>query len=212
MEDASLERHLANAANPAGEYGAQLLARMNAGNHERLSQWAFAQMSMRDDIDIPKAANMLDLGCGGGANLMRLHCLRPAGTVRGIDHSAVSVAASLETCAALVDQGVCAVVQGDVASLPYADASFDLVTAFETVYFWPDFPAALAEARRVTAPGGVILVCNEVGGAAESPDWAHDLPVYSASDLEEALAKAGFSHVETAQEASGWVCAVGLLA
>ena len=36
----------------------------------------------------------------------------------------------------------CAVVQGSVADMIFADDWFDAVTAFETLYFWPDLPQA----------------------------------------------------------------------
>ncbi|WP_303236742.1 methyltransferase domain-containing protein [uncultured Bilophila sp.] len=42
--------------------------------------------------------------------------------------------------------------RGDASRLPYAAGAFDLVTAFETVSFWPDVPAAFVEVRRVARP------------------------------------------------------------
>ena len=36
-----------------------------------------------------------------------------------------------------IEEGRCYVVQGDVSGIPFEDNKFDLVTAFETVYFWP---------------------------------------------------------------------------
>lgn len=91
---------------------------------------------------------VLDIGCGGGANLAQFLKLCPQGSVCGIDFSAESVATSLRKNAGAVAAGRCEVRQGDVSRLPYADASFDLVTAFETVYFWPDVPPPL---QRCTA-------------------------------------------------------------
>src|SRR5262245_29333593 len=44
------------------------------------------------------------------------------------------------------------------ASLPFADASFCLVATRFSAHHWLDVPAALAEMRRVTKPGGVLLV------------------------------------------------------
>lgn len=40
-----------------------------------------------------------------------------------------------------IEEGRCQVVHASVATLPFPAEVFDLVTAFETVYFWPDLPA-----------------------------------------------------------------------
>lgn len=56
---------------------------------------------------------------------------------------------------------------GDVAVLPFADASFDLVTSSFSVHHWPDAAAGFAEIRRVLRPGGRAVVYD-------LPDrWGH---------------------------------------
>ncbi|HEV2251007.1 MAG TPA: class I SAM-dependent methyltransferase [Candidatus Limnocylindria bacterium] len=47
--------------------------------------------------------------------------------------------------------------QADAMRLPFGDGSFDLVVCQFGVMFFPDRPAAFAEARRVLRPGGVFL-------------------------------------------------------
>lgn len=49
-------------------------------------------------------------------------------------------------------------------ALPFEEASFDLVSAFETVYFWPDLNRGFREVFRVLAPGGRFLVVCEGSG------------------------------------------------
>ena len=58
-------------------------------------------------------------------------------TLTGMDYSEVSVAESQKLNALAIKQGKCNVVQGDVSAIPFSDATFDYVSAFETVYFWP---------------------------------------------------------------------------
>ena len=41
--------------------------------------------------------------------------------------------------------------------LPYETGKFDLVTAFETVYFWPDLKQSFSEVFRVLKPGGMFM-------------------------------------------------------
>ncbi|MDX2160924.1 MAG: class I SAM-dependent methyltransferase [bacterium] len=49
------------------------------------------------------------------------------------------------------------VVQGDAARLPFADASFDAVTAVHIFHLIPAWRGVLAEVRRVLKPGGALL-------------------------------------------------------
>ena len=49
---------------------------------------------------------------------------------------------------------------GAMERLPWADDGFDLVTGFNAFQFAADFGSALAEARRVTRPGGQVAICN----------------------------------------------------
>ncbi len=57
--------------------------------------------------------------------------------------------------------------QGDVASLPFDDESFDVVTCQAALFFVPDPTAALREMRRVTRPGGRVVVQSFAALAAQ---------------------------------------------
>lgn len=48
--------------------------------------------------------------------------------------------------------------------LPFGNDVFDLITAFETIYFWPDILEALKQVHRVLKPNGTFMICNEVNG------------------------------------------------
>lgn len=201
----TLEDRVRAAMKPEGDYGRAVLAHMNSaeGAHAALSAWGLAHLDVRKD------ARVLDVGCGGGANLLRLLALAPEGHVTGLDYSETSVATSCETAAAEIAAGRCDVAQGDVAAMPFADGSFDLVTGFETIYFWPDVPRALAEIRRVLAPGGTLFFCNEDDGTS-GEDWTSaidELRVYTADELAALLAEAGFTGIDPwhDQEAH-WLC------
>jgi len=49
-----------------------------------------------------------------------------------------------------------------VSSLPYSDNMFNLVSGFETYYFWPDLINDLKEIYRVLKPGGTLVLINEM--------------------------------------------------
>ena len=80
------------------------------------------------------------------------------GIVKGIDYSPVSVEKSKKVNEAAIAEGRCTVLQGSVADMIFAGDWFDAVTAFETVYFWPDLPQCFREVYRVLKPDGKLLI------------------------------------------------------
>ena len=52
----------------------------------------------------------------------------------------------------------------------FADDWFDAVTAFETIYFWPDLPQCFREVYRVLKPSGTFLICNESNGDTDKDE------------------------------------------
>ena len=146
-----------NTRKPEGLGGRLMVAMMNWG-HAPVARWG------RSFLRLKAGATILDLGCGGGANLAVLLKLCPDGTAVGLDYSSVSVKkASAVNCRAIAE-GRCQIIQGDVQELPFADDSFEQVTAFETIYFWPNLEEAFQQVFRVLKPGGSFLVCNESNG------------------------------------------------
>ena len=132
-----------NTRKPVGLGGKIMVAMMNLG-HSPVARWGLRFLELTLD------AKVLDCGCGGGANIKRLLKKCPEGIVKGIDYSPVSVEKSKKVNDAAIAEGRCAVLQGSVANMIFADDWFDAVTAFETVYFWPDLPRCFreVEARR----------------------------------------------------------------
>ena len=96
---------------------------------------------------------MLDIGFGGGASLKRMLKRSKGGMVYGIDISEESVEKARKLNADVLGKQVF-IQQGSVTELPYDDWKFDLVTAVETVYFWPNLPECIKEVYRVLKPGG----------------------------------------------------------
>jgi ubiquinone/menaquinone biosynthesis C-methylase UbiE len=175
---------------------------MNQG-HASLSEWGFSHITLSSD------ARVLDVGCGGGANIAKLLELVPQGFVDGIDHSPESVAMSKKINKAELGKR-CAITLGDVGNLPYADNTFDAVTAFETVYFWPDLENAFVEIRRVLKPGGTFLVVLEASDPSDTTwtDRIDGMTIYSGADLEGRLKKAGFMPVSLHELENGWISMV----
>ncbi|MBQ9691138.1 MAG: class I SAM-dependent methyltransferase [Eggerthellaceae bacterium] len=183
-----------NPAFPHGNEGRAMLERMNEGNHKALAQWSFEHITCKPD------AFALDVGCGGGANIARLLEMCPQGNVSGIDYSPTSVEMSQEVNAAAIAVGRCDIFQADIADIPFGDNTFDLVTAFETIYFWNNVKFSLLEIQRVLVPGGCLLISNEVDGRKpehfDLEKKYSGLTVYTGDYLKELLESLGFSCVE----------------
>ena len=101
---------------------------------------------------------------------------------------------------AAIEAGRCAIVQGNVLELPFENERFDVVTAFETVYFWPEIARCFTEIHRVLKAGGVFMITNETSGKTGAHEkWqklVDGLSVYTGEELESLLSSAGFARVE----------------
>lgn len=107
-------------------------------------------------LDVPRGARLLDLACGAGQLTL------PAAS-RGIDVTGLDLAANLveqarvRAAAAGFDIQI---DQGDCESLPYDDASFDVVMSLIGAMFAPRPELVAAEMLRVCKPGGRIIMGN----------------------------------------------------
>ena len=139
-----------NTRKPVGLGGKIMVAMMNLG-HSPVARWGLHFLELAPD------AKVLDCGCGGGANMKRLLKKCPQGIVKGIDYSPVSVEKTKKINETAIAEGRCAVLRASVAELPFKSEQFDAVTAFETVYFWPDLPRCFREVYRVLKDDGVLI-------------------------------------------------------
>lgn len=102
----------------------------------------------------PRDRMILDAGCGTGGNLAWLRRYAGQGSIIGLDY----VKTALQFCQ---QDGHRQLVQASATHLPFADASFDLVTSFDVLVQIPGANTdvqAIAEMYRVLKPGGFGLV------------------------------------------------------
>ncbi|MBZ9571537.1 class I SAM-dependent methyltransferase [Methanobrevibacter sp. TMH8] len=197
-----------NARKPKGELGSEIIERMNE-SHEKLAQWGVSHLKIKENDVI------LDIGCGGGVNVKRFAEMISKGKVYGIDYSEVSVEKSSNMNKLAIDDGKVEIIQGSVSDLPFDDGTFDIVTGFETVYFWPNFIEDLKEVNRVLKTNGVIFICNEAVGDEDILEEMKehiellDMKIFSEEDLYSALSISGFTNISTfRKEGTPWVCAI----
>jgi ubiquinone/menaquinone biosynthesis C-methylase UbiE len=201
------------ARKPSGCIGKMVYGHMATWGHRPLTRWTI------EFLDVQPADCVLDVGCGGGMAIQLLAEIAMEGFVAGVDHSADMVQQTRKRNAAAIQAGRVEVKHGNVAALPYDDASFDKVIAVETFYFWANPVEYLQEVRRVLQPGRLVALAMEA--SKEAPNWQKmaaqtaqmGFPIYSGVEVEEMLTAAGFSRAwfETVPDkGSGWLCALGV--
>jgi ubiquinone/menaquinone biosynthesis C-methylase UbiE len=145
----------------------------------------------------------LDIGCGGGANIARM--LKMASNLKafGLDFSETSVAKSIKYNRKSIAKKQCEIRQGSVSHIPYDGAIFDVVSAFETTYFWPDIVNDTKEIFRVLKSGGTLFICNnEVSFSLDNDEKPQyfiktlGMKVYTPKDFNNILMENGYIDIK----------------
>ena len=175
--------------------------------HSGLTDWGLSHVS------VGRADRILDVGCGGGRTVQKLAQVASGGHVSAVDYSSASVSVARQTNAESIAAGRVTVEQASVTALPFTDRTFDLVTAIETHYYWPNLEGSMREILRVLKPGGTFaLIAETVKDRQPNPLYRLAMPLLGATYLttnEHAnlLRRAGFVDVVVDTRAIGWMCA-----
>lgn len=204
-----LSKIFSNTRKPEGFFGKMMVNGMNGGGHAAMANWALSSLQIKEDSQI------LDIGCGGGANIARLLQRAPKGMVQGMDYSSVSVAKSSKVNAKAIAEGRCKVVEANATKLPFEDNSFDLITAFETIYFWPDIEHCFGEVKRTLKSGGHFVIINEDDGLTGANEkWEkliEGMHTYKPDEIRLHLSNAGFHGINIRKdEAKHWLMATAV--
>ena len=143
MRKKFIDRIPQNTRKPEGFWRRTLLRSINH-DHAAWARWGLSH------LDWHHTWNVLDIGCGGGANIARMMSLCPKGLIYGIDASEESVDSSRKYNRPELDKR-CFILQGTVDCLPFDVDTFDVITAFEALYSWPDLEKAFKEAKSQTS-------------------------------------------------------------
>ena len=86
-----------------------------------------------------------------------------------------------------------------MSDLQLPKETFDLATAFETIYFWPGLEKCFYQVAKVLKPGGYFMICNESDGtdptSLKFEKIIDGMKNYKAEEIEAALRASGFSEV-----------------
>ena len=196
---------------PTGRFGRLILRDFNR-HHSKVTDWGLQHLA------IQKHDTILDVGCGGGRTVHKLAGIATDGKVYGIDFSEESVTVSRRTNKQWIAMGRVEILPGSVSRLPFSDHMFNLVTAVETHFFWPDLVADMHEVLRVLKPGGkVIIIAEAYKGAKYDKSKMFqklaelmNIAPLSVNEYSELFSRAGYSDVEMFEEyEKGWICGIG---
>ncbi len=179
-------------------------------SHSSLTDWGLTHVQIEEHFTI------LDVGCGGGRTIEKLAALATKGMVYGVDYAKGSVAASRGKNAQLIQADRVEIKHASVSQLPFPEDTFNLVTAVETQYYWPDLVKDMQEILRVLKPGGTLIVIAESykNGAYDKLKGPVMRLLRSKSlgvdEHRTLFSTAGYTDIHTFEERTkGWICAMG---
>jgi ubiquinone/menaquinone biosynthesis C-methylase UbiE len=120
---------------------------------------------LADILAEPRKRSLLDVGCGGGQSVIRLKERYPHLSLTGIDLSADQIARARQRAQ---HKGYSIQFKvADAQTLPFPDASFDVVFSFGSAKHWPDPLKGMRECWRVLKPEGELLVADATSDATK---------------------------------------------
>lgn len=191
---------------PEGALGKMMVNGMNSG-HAKMADWGMSH------LPVMSPSQIAELGCGGGRNASELSKRFPKAKVIAVDYSEVSVAKAKEYNKEKIDSGKMIVQQGDVSNLKLPEESFDLATAFETIYFWPGLEKCFAQVYKILKPGGIFMAVNESDGTDDASlkyeKIIDGMRCYTVEQISSAMKAAGFSEVTSDHfEGKPWITVI----
>ncbi len=191
-----LRKLLNQTRRPEGFLGRVMLNGMSFG-HVYVADWA---MSLMQNI-IDKPDKIAELGCGNGRDAGELLKIYDNASLTALDYSPLSVEKTARNNQDAVKSGRMKVINGDVSDLKLEPESFDLATAFETIYFWPGLERCFKEVFKILKPGGHFMIVSESDGKDKISQWfkkrIDGMNTYTELEIESALKSAGFASIKT---------------
>lgn len=168
--------------------------------------WRTAENSAAYLLDyLEPGMDVLDVGCGVGTITADLATHVPGGRVLGVDRAAEPLDRAAELAVARGVENV-EFEQADVYSLPYADASFDVVHAHQVLQHLKDPVAAIAEMKRVLRRGALLAVRDADYGAMT---WYPEAGLTGWRDLYQQVSAAHGAQAQAGRRLLAWVRAAG---
>jgi SAM-dependent methyltransferase len=154
-----------------------------------------------DSAEVHPGTTVVDVGCGPGSAVREAD--RRGAIVIGVDPSA-----GMRRLARGLSRGrggsEAQIQAGAAEKLPVPDGWADVVWAISSAHHWTDVAAGLRECRRISAPGGrLLLVERRLGSKARGLHAAHGFTGQRAEEVAAAAFDTGYAHVDTETVAIG---------
>ena len=147
---------------------------------------------------------ILDLGCGGGKFIKYLSESNESYKVYGLDHSKDMLRLSRRINNAGIARGQIKLIESNIDTIPMREEYVHIVTALETIQFWPNIKAVLMEIHRVLKSDGVLYILNRLP-KSNTKLWKN-ARLKNIYDYKNALLDTGFSKTEILlDEKPGWI-------
>jgi len=160
--------------------------------------WKLQEEAFLFDVEIPKGANVLDVGAGYGTGTIWLQ-KQTGGKVTGIEPDPELVKLAKRNVSRQGLDDVINIEEGDATDLQFQNDTFDVATAFLVLHHIDDTEKALSEINRVLKPGGMFIV-NDIFPVAFAPQlpimlyWSHTV-----GEIEKLFSAYGFEVVDNKQ-------------
>ncbi len=182
-------------AHPSGWFGRLFTARWLEKANVAMNALAL------ECLELDAGDRLLEVGFGSGYLLEKALDEESCAFAAGLDASGEMVRLGKRRFGRQIASGRAVVLEGMAEHLPFEDGEFTKVCSVNTLYFWGDPLAALAECRRVLKAGGALVLC--FNAKADLARWLGDtrgFTLYELSEVETLLSRAGFDRLETVPE------------
>ncbi len=174
----------------SNETGSKIILRMNE-SHKIIHNFA------RKYIDFSMCKTILDVGCGGGQNISDMVRLtNEKAKIYGIDYSEASIEHSRELNNEFIEKEIVSLKHISLIESDFKSNMFDLIVAFETVYFWDNIVENFKKIYDLLADGGIFCIANECGKTLFCRKYekiVKKMKLYSIREVKSMLIEAGFS-------------------
>ena len=173
----------------SNETGSKIILRMNE-SHKIIHNFA------RKYIDFSMCKTILDVGCGGGQNIFDMVQLTKGhAKIYGIDYSEASIEHSRELNNEFIEKEIVSLKHISLIESDFKSNMFDLIVAFETVYFWDNIVENFKKIYDLLADGGIFCIANECGKTLFCRKYekiVKKMKLYSIREVKRMLIEAGF--------------------
>ena len=169
------------------EYGA--MYELESSYWWYVARRALAVQLLANEVKVRTDVRILDVGCGTGANL---------GAFDRVAHT-IGIDSSIDALHFCQSRGMKTFAQSTAEELPFAQGTFDVVTALDLLEHTDDDLKALGEIHRVCRPGGLFVATVPAYGFlwSEHDEALKHRRRYTAHELRNKLTLTGFEVVRT---------------